>query len=341
MIPFLCLYFTYRYFLSKILFTDCYIGNIYALLGGIILMRLEQLIYFIEVSKFHSFSKAANQLHISQPSISQAITNLEEELGVKLFERSRSGISLTKTGQSLLMKSQSVINMVNEIKDLARAETHSLHGTLRIAVIPSIASSYLSEVLSAYKKAHPFVRLEVTEDGTNSIWKDVISNRIDIGLLSHYPHEPIVKNVVFNQLLTGRYMVCVGKKSSIPLHNPIRKEIIANEPMILFKSQSRQEEYVKKILKKDQLNVLLTLGFTDAAKRMITEGLAIGFYIDFSIKQDPYVLSGDIIPLEIEDDNLLLSFGWVRSKNQHFSKAAQEFIKIFKRVIQEKDIEKL
>lgn len=301
-------------------------------------MTLEQLIYFIEVSKFKSFSKAASELHISQPSISQAIINLEDELGVKLLERSRSGVSLTKTGKSLLPKAQSMINILNEIQDEARAESHSLRGILNISTIPSISNAFLSEVLSAYKKAHPYVRLEVKEDGTNQVWKDIISNRVDIGLLSRLPQEPIDEKVIFNHLFTGTYLVCIGKKSSIPITNPIPTKVISNESMILFKPNHRQEEYLKKALKSNQLNITFSLGYTEAAKKTIAEGIAIGFFPDFSIRHDPYVLSGDIIPLEIENNNLLLSFGWARAKNKHYSKAAQEFIKILKRIIHEKGI---
>lgn len=297
-------------------------------------MRIEQLQYFVEVAKHQSFSLAAKQLHISQPSISQAIGDLEKELNVRLFERSRSGVQLTKTGQALLKKAQSTLNLIQDIYDEARAESHSLTGSLHIAAIPSMCNAFLSDVLSIYKKKHPHVRLEVNEDGTKQIIQDVITGRADLGLISSQPWDLLDNRIEFHRLLTGTYMVCIGKHSPVPLYNPMPAEAIAEEPIITFKPNYRQEEYLKKLLKTDRLNVLLTIGYTEAAKKLIAEGVAIGFYPDFSIKKDPYVLSGDIIPLDIKDNDLTLSFGWIRLKSKHVSKAAQEFIKVLRSVIE-------
>lgn len=306
------------------------------MLGGGLLMRLKKLEYFVAVARFKSFSLAAKELYVSQPSISQGISNLEDDLGVKLFERARSGISLTEAGEVLLQKAKYAVNIVEEIWEENNTDSKSLHGKLYVSSIPSMSNSFLSEVLSAYKEVHPNVRVEVKEDGSNQILEDVISNRVDIGLLSHNPEEIVNDKLVFNSLMTGTYLACVGRKSSVPLHNPIPREIISKEPMITFKPNFAYEQYLKRILKTDQLNILITLGYTEVAKKVITEGIAIAFYPDFSIKNDPYVLSGDIIPLEIENNDLLISFGWIRAKNYYFSKAGQEFIKTLKRVIQEK-----
>mgnify|MGYP001954999890 CR=1 FL=1 len=128
-------------------------------------------------------------------------------------------------------------------------------------------------------------------------------------------------------------MVCVGKHSAIPLYNPMPPEIISEQPIISFQPSYRQDDYLKKILKRDDLNILFTFGNTEVAKKVIAKGLAIGFYPDFSIQKDAYVQNGEIIPLEIEDNDVELWFGWIRPKNHHFSRAAQEFIKVLKEVI--------
>jgi len=299
------------------------------------IMRIEQLQYFVEIAKYQSFSQAAQHLHISQPSISQAISSLEDELNVRLFERSRSGAALTTTGRSLLNKAQSALNLIQDIYDEAQAESHSLTGSLHIAAIPSMCNTFLSDVLSIYKKKHPNVRLEMNEDGSKQITHDVAIGRADIGLISLLPLDPMDQRLEFHRLLTGTYLACIGKHSSIPLYNPMPVKVIEQEPLITFKPPYRQEEYLKKILQTDHLNVLLTIGYTEAAKRMITAGIAIGFYPDFSITKDAYVQSGDIIPVEIEGNDVILSFGWVRLKTMHLSKAAQVFLKLLKQTIDE------
>ncbi|MBW8349706.1 LysR family transcriptional regulator [Bacillus sp. IITD106] len=297
-------------------------------------MRVEQLKYFVELAKYQSFSLTAKNLHISQPSISQAISNLEDELNVKLFERSRSGVKLTKIGGSLLNKAQSILNLIQDIYDEAQAETDILNGSLKIASIPSMSNAFLSDVLSIYKKKHPNVRIEVNEDGSKQIMQDVITKRVDIGLISSQPGEQLDNRVEFRHLLTGTYMVCIGKNSTVPLYNPMPVEIIAQEPIVTFKENFRQHEYLKKLLNTDHFNIMLTTGQTETTKKLITEGVAIGFYPDFSIMNNAYVQSGDIIPLEIKNNDLILLFGWIRLKNHNMSKASIEFINILKMAIQ-------
>lgn len=298
-------------------------------------MRIEQLQYFVEVAKYQSFSLAAEHLHISQPSISQAIAKLEDELNVKLFERSRSGVILTQTGESLLKKAQNTLNMIQGIYDEAKAESDSLTGRLQISAIPSLCNAFLSDTISIFKRRHPKVKLEINEDGSRQIMRDIIADRTDIGLVSTIAQEEFDERLEYQRLLTGTYMVCIGKRSPLPLHNPMPVELIAQEPMITFKPDYRQQEYLKSILKTDQLNVLLTIGYTEAAKQMIAEGITIGFYPDFSIKKDAFVQSGEIIPLEIQGNDLILSFGWIRLKSKHASKASQEFLKVLRQTIEE------
>lgn len=298
-------------------------------------MRIEQLKYFVEIANTGSFSAAAERLHMTQPSLSQAIAKLEKELNVKLFERSRTGIQLTSFGQSMLQKAQNIINMINEIEDEAKASKDIVTGKLIIASIPSMCTAYLTEVLSVFKKRHPRVRIEVKEEGTNQIFQDILASRVDIGIISCLPEDGIeqMSKIEFGRLLTGTYMVCIGKHSAIPLYNPMPPEIISEQPIITFQPSYRQVDYLKRILKRDDLNILFTFGNTEVAKKVISKGLAIGFYPDFSIQKDSYVLNGEIIPLHIANNELELWFGWIRLKNHPFSRAAQEFIKVLKEVL--------
>jgi len=296
-------------------------------------MRTEQLQYFVEVARQQSFSLAARKLHIAQPSISQAIKSLEQELNVKLFRRSRAGVQLTPIGRSLLPKAQSILNMIDEFCEEARSETDQLEGSLQIAAIPSMVNTYLSETLVRYKKDHPHVRLEVKEAGTNLIVQEVLSEHVNIGLVSCLPGETLDPQIEFTPLFSGTYVVYVGKQSSIPLQNPLPRELIARQPLIALQNEYRQADYLKKLLGTDELNILVSIGYTEAAKKMISAGIALGFYPDFSVGKDPYVQSGDIIPLDVADNDLTLQFGWIRNKRKHFPLAARKFIRVLKEVI--------
>jgi DNA-binding transcriptional LysR family regulator len=225
------------------------------------------------------------------------------------------------------------LNIVTDIYNETRAQSHGISGQLQIAAIPSICNTYLSDVLSAFKKDYPQVRIEVKEAGTNRIMEDVIANKVDIGLISCPADEVMEANLDFSQLLIGTYVVYVGRNSTIPIQDPLPKELISSQPLITLQSEYRQEDYLKKLLGTDTLNILLTLGYTEAAKRIISQGIAVGFYPDFSVRKDPYVKSGDIIPLAIEDNSLTLRFGWIKARNRQLAPAAQSFVKVLKDVI--------
>jgi DNA-binding transcriptional LysR family regulator len=296
-------------------------------------MRTEQLQYFVEVARQRSFSLAAEKLHIAQPSISQAIKNLEQELNVQLFQRSRAGVHLTSIGRSLLPKAQQILNLVDEFCEEARTETDQMEGRVNIAAIPSIVNTFIGETLFRYKKEHPHVRLEVKEAGTNQIVQEVLAEQVHAGVVSCQPGETFDPRIEFTPLFSGTYVVYIGKHSSIPLQNPVPRELIARQPLIALQNEYRQVDYLRRLLGTDDLNILVSLGYTEAAKRMISEGIAIGFYPDFSIGSDPYVQSGDIIPLDIADNELTLQFGWIRSRQQRFPLAARKFIRVLKEVI--------
>src|SRR4051812_18234713 len=119
-------------------------------------MRLEQLQYFVEIAKTGSYSQAANNLYISQPSISHGIKKLEDTLKVRLFERSRNGAVLTEIGKNILPKAQSVLITIEEIIDEAKREEEILTGKLSIATIPSLGR-YITDTLLEFKEKHPRV----------------------------------------------------------------------------------------------------------------------------------------------------------------------------------------
>ncbi len=300
-------------------------------------MRIEQLQYFVEVAQTKSFSHAADRLHISQPSISMAISNLEHELGVTLFERSRSGVKLTDTGKILAKKAQEILNNIEDFKSEARNESQLLSGKLTISAIPSICITFLPKALSAFKKKFPKVNIELKEEGTNKIIKEVSLGNVDIGIVSSsYKEIEQIDYLYFESLISGKVVACVGKNSNLSFHNPISPKILFKHPIVIFNKEYRMYQFVQRLLREyGEPNILFVSGNTETTKKVIAEGIAIGFYTDLALKVDPYIQTGEIIPLEITDNNIEVSFGWIRSKNQHFSRQAKEFIKLLKITISE------
>ncbi|MFC0524327.1 cidABC operon transcriptional activator CidR [Pontibacillus salicampi] len=146
-------------------------------------MDIRHLQYFIEVSRFHSFTKAAEQLYITQPTISKMIKNLEMDLGVELFDRSKKQLVLTDAGRVILEQAKAIDkafqNLETEVDHLLGLEK----GHIRIGVPPIISSSRFMQLLRAFHEAYPNITFQLVEDGSKRIEHDVSQDKLDIGFV--------------------------------------------------------------------------------------------------------------------------------------------------------------
>lgn len=292
-------------------------------------MRIEQLLYIIEINQTGSISLAAEKLHVSQPNISQAIVSLEEELGVKLFKRSRFGAVPTEDGKLIISKAEEIINKVEELRETADFQSNQLSGFLSIASVPSLCLSVLPSTLAIFKAKHAGVELEMLELDYPQIKQEVQSGKVDIGLIAvSRNYEETNKKLITETLMDSRVMACVGKNSPLAHRKSISLEELVHQPILL-----NSEYLISKLKKYGEPNILFKLGNSEAAKRVIAEGIAIGFYTEIGLKYDPYVQTGSIVALEITGEDMDISFCSLRLKNRHQSLPCKEFTKELKTII--------
>ncbi|MGG3564055.1 LysR family transcriptional regulator [Neobacillus rhizosphaerae] len=295
-------------------------------------MHIEQLEYIVKVAETGSISIAAHNLHVSQSGISQSITKLEDELGVKIFKRNRRlGAVPTNEGKTLIKKAYEVLMKLHEFKEEAQTYNTVHTGNLKLSSIPGFML-FLLEPLSAYKKAYPNVNIEISEKTTQHIIEHVQNNQLDIGLITIY--DDILKkgeDLIFEVILEGKMMVAVSKTSPLALLKTITPQQLMTQNVILYNGDYVKQFTNKLISQFGPLNMLFTTDNSAVIKKAIVEGLGISLAPDFTFKNDPDVLSGEIVPLEIiefEQENVGL--GWVRSDNNHFSINTKKFLEQFK-----------
>ena len=147
-------------------------------------MEMHQLRYVVAVARAGNFSRAAEQCHVSQPSLSQQVLKLEEELGERLFHRMKRVARLTPHGEVFLPRALKILEEV----DLAKLEASDAHGLLRgrltVGVLPTIAPYLLPELLVAFAKKFPGVEIVVHEDTTAQLLKLAHACEIDFALAS-------------------------------------------------------------------------------------------------------------------------------------------------------------
>lgn len=147
-------------------------------------MEMQQLRYVVAVSRAGNFSRAAEQCHVAQPSLSQQIQKLEDELGERLFHRLRREVKLTAHGEVFLRRAVRILEEADAAKREAAEARNLLRGTLTIGVLPTIAPYLLPGVMAQFTERFPGVQMVVQEDTTERLLKLAHGYEIDIALAS-------------------------------------------------------------------------------------------------------------------------------------------------------------
>ncbi|MEN9775170.1 MAG: hypothetical protein RL322_2240 [Pseudomonadota bacterium] len=174
------------------------------------MIKLQQLHAFLEISRAGSIRQAAAAMGLSQPSVSRSLTLLEQELGVRLLERSVRGVSVTASGRTLLAKARLIEHEIASIRQTFHPPDEALSGDVRLGVSPLFAIRYLPAFLDAFTARHPEVHPMVIDGLYPSIW-----NRLREGALDAYfgpiPDRNRPSDLSFERLFSSRMIVTVRK----------------------------------------------------------------------------------------------------------------------------------
>lgn len=156
---------------------------------------LRQLRYFEALARYGHFGRAAEAAAISQPALSMQIKELEDSLGIALFERGPKGVRLTGFGEAFAARAREILRSVDELEDLARASRDRLVGRLRIGVIPTIAPYLLPTIIHELTRANAGLDIYVRETLTNNLIRELGDGRIDAAIVALPVSEPSLTEV--------------------------------------------------------------------------------------------------------------------------------------------------
>ncbi|MBT2658448.1 LysR family transcriptional regulator [Bacillus sp. ISL-18] len=302
-------------------------------------MSIEQLQYIVEIAKTGSISNAAQNLHISQAAISKAVSNLEEELGVTLFKRSRSGTVPTEESLQLIRKAFEIVIKLQEFREEAQIQTATISGDFKFSAIPSYFMTILPKTFSKFIKEYPEVNVQMSEKETFEILSEVKQNQINFGLIASFEPELLdQEEFLFDILLEGRVQVFVSKNSPLAYCDTVTPQELINETIVAYNGSTINSFINDFFNKYGAMKILFTSNNTEVIKKTVAEGLAIYFNYDLGQSSHHYVVNGDIVPIPlVGHDRTNIFFGLVRSKKKYFSAAAREFIKQLKQQIAKGD----
>ncbi len=145
-------------------------------------MTITQLQYVLAVAEHQNFTKAALKVFVTQPTLSMQIQKLEDELGVKIFDRSKKPIQLTETGRKIVNQARNIVNESDRIQDIVDQEKGFIGGTFRLGIIPTIMPTLLPMFLNNFIKKYPKVKLKIEELTTEAIIERLHEGHLDAAI---------------------------------------------------------------------------------------------------------------------------------------------------------------
>jgi DNA-binding transcriptional LysR family regulator len=193
-------------------------------------MELRHLRSFVAVAEELHFGRAAARVHIVQPALSRQIRALEDEIGVRLFERDRRRVALTPAGAVFLDKVRDLFEHVNRAVEAARRADRGEQGSLRIGYVPAMVSTGLPEIVRSFRNRYPDVDVQLHEMTPAMQVEALLSERVDVGFVRGPIHEPaLVTETVMEEPLVA----ALPSGHRLGRHKRIRLAMLAGEPFVL------------------------------------------------------------------------------------------------------------
>lgn len=196
-------------------------------------MELRVLSYFLMVAREENITKAAQLLHVTQPTLSRQLMQLEEELGVKLFERSSHSINLTDDGVLLKRRAQELVSLAEKTKQDFLRQEENLTGEIAIGGGELLSIDYFSGLLSSFREKHPLVRYDFYSGNVDNVKDYIERGLLDLGILI----EPVdIRKYDFLRMPTNEeWGVLVRKDSDLAKKEFIQPEDLTDLPLIVPK----------------------------------------------------------------------------------------------------------
>jgi DNA-binding transcriptional LysR family regulator len=292
-------------------------------------VRTEQLEYVAAVARLGSFRRAAEDLHLSQPALSETVRNLERELGVDLFERDRSGASLSADGRELLSHVFGVIDAVDGLRHAADAQHHASR-MVRIATVNAGTVPVLKPVIEAFRAAHPTTQVEVVGAQEDEIHRGLRAGWFDLGLITTIAGDDMPPDFDSKLLRSGRPVVCLRPGDPLAARDVIGVDDLLQAPLIVMRAGYLMHRYLHWLLGERTPQVAYSTDGAEMGKLMVAEGLGVTLLPEFSVLGDPLERGGFITCRPLDEDPAA-SIGLVvrRRRSTAWGRSAREMHRLF------------
>ncbi|MCM3785717.1 LysR family transcriptional regulator [Neobacillus mesonae] len=271
-------------------------------------MNFEQIEYSIKVAQTKSITTASAELSVTPSTISQAITRLEEELGIKLFQRTRKGAYPLEEASHIFDKFNEVMNTIQSIKESIELIGN---GELKLAVIPGGVPSMI-QTISSMKKNNSEIRFELSEKTSMKIIQDIKDKNADLGLIAIYEENvnKYLSGLSFQSISSGKFFAFMSRSNPLSKFKSLRLSDMINETFVLF-----NDEFVDFFLEEltqscERVDVLLRTNNSEVISASLTQLNAVTFGHEYSLT-NMRMQEENFVKVELEIAQRDILIGWV------------------------------
>ena len=287
---------------------------------------------FMEVARVLSFTKASQNLYISQSAISRHIKALEEHYYTGLFDRSTNGIVLTSAGEALYSKLKEAKQLQHELLQELQAlnNAHAPEVRMVLGSSTTISLYVLPPVMSAYLKENPQVQLLLKNRNSENILKALLDHEIDLGIVERFN---TINQVTYTPFIADDVIAVCSPK------NPLKKELLEvedlrNIPLALRERGSGtlavlEEALLAKNIKPNELPIKIRLGGTEALKNFVRVDDCLSFLPRQAVKKE--LESGELVEVPIVDFQVRRTFNFIQRKGTENNYPCKDFIQFTRR----------
>lgn len=285
-------------------------------------MELRVLQYFLAIAREQSISGAAEFLHVSQPTLSRQIRDMEDELGKQLFIRGNRKITLTEEGMILRKRSEEILGLVKKTEDEIALTDDISEGDIYIGAGETHALHILADGAKELQKDYPNIRIHIASGDTTDVLEELDKGLIDFGLL--FGSIDKSKYEYLNFPVKDTYGILMRKDSELAKKEVIIPEDLWDKPLICSRNSTNNENDIFKWLNKDstELNIIATFNLLYNASIMVEAGIGYAFALDhiINVTGDSSLCFRPLFP------SLDAGMSLIWKKYQIFSKAAEKYL---------------
>lgn len=285
---------------------------------------------FYIVGKYKSFTKASQELYISQPAVTQAIKKLEEQLNLELFKRTSKGIELTPAGEVVFYYSEKLCELALANQEMLDKAKDASFDIINVGVPTHIGTFYFVNYLKVFNKKYPNIRINIVNKKSEEMLKMLTKRELDIVIDTDMPDLDGSTLSKYDILNLESCFVCNEQFKSVAEKEIVKASELVNYPLILPGPHTANRKMIDMYFKKKQivLKPLIEANSSSVSKGIISKGIGIGWMIKNFVLED--IQNGKLFEVKVDIDKVFIPVSVAYNKKFNHD-IVKDFVSILKK----------